>query len=53
MELHLHLNVFMGGMFLSDGLRLEGRMGSRAETINAVVFLSALRMLSNRTGNPA
>lgn len=28
MELHLHLNVFMGGMFLSSGLRLEGRIGS-------------------------
>lgn len=39
MELHLHLNAFMGGMFLSAGLRLEGRMGSRAETTNAVVCL--------------
>lgn len=36
---HLHLNVFTGGMLLSSGLRLEGRMGSRAKTTNVVVYL--------------
>lgn len=30
MEPHLHLNVFMNGMLLSAVLRLEGRVGSRA-----------------------
>lgn len=32
MELHLYLNVYMDGMFLSSRVRLEGGMGSRAET---------------------
>lgn len=34
MELHLYLNVYMDGMFLSSRVRLEGGMGSRAETTN-------------------
>lgn len=34
MELHLYLNVYMDGMFLSSRVRLEGGRGSRAETTN-------------------
>ena len=30
MELHLHLNVFMGGMFLSAGLKVGGHGGFKS-----------------------
>lgn len=51
MEQHLHLNVFMGELFLSARLRLEGRMGSRAKATNVVICLSTLWRLSNQNGN--
>lgn len=44
MELHLHLNVFMGGLFLSASHRLEGKIGSGAQAANVVVGLTALHV---------
>lgn len=42
MELHLHLNVFMGRMFLSASHRLGGKMTSGAQAANAVACVTAL-----------
>lgn len=50
MELHLHLNVFMGRMFLSASHRLEGRMtGSKCGGLSDC-FVKAVKP---NGGNPA